>query len=122
MIAKFTVTPGTPAPMFSVIYTEPTKDVNGNPITDLAFVSVFYTVAGRTTEAAKLGAISPTGGEEGSWRGYIGVLPGAKETIEIWTTSSDKNGNESDKSQIFSFVVDNTGDPIKVTAPPMPPS
>jgi hypothetical protein len=116
MQATFEITPGSEFPTFTVQYVEPSKNTDGTPITNLAYCSMLYSIDGRVTEAAKVSALSPTGGGNGSWIGYVAVQDNTAKDVLIWATATNLAGLTSDSSVVVTIHVDRTH------AIPMPPS
>ena len=77
---------------------------------------MWYSIDGRVTPAAKVQALSPTGGNEGSWTGYVAVLPNTVKDVSLWATAEDLGGHESDRSEVTTITVDR-----RTTKRPMPP-
>lgn len=105
MKADFKITVGQDV-LFEVAYTEPSLNIDGSPITDLDYCSVWYSIDGAQTEAAKVTAMSLTGGNDTSWTGGVAVLEGTIKDVLIWATATNKEGKVSDRSAVLTINVD----------------
>jgi len=116
LTASFSIKPGEDFPMFVWLYTEPSTNNDGTPLLNLDSCSVWYSIDGRETEAARVTASSPKGGQDNSWTGFVAVQPNTVKDVLMWgTCSNNSNHTPSDKSTILTIHVDRTN------VVPMPP-
>lgn len=88
-------------------YTEPTTNLDGSPLKDLAFTSVFHDYGGLEILARpSIPATSPLGGGDISTKFVVPVPQGVEIDVNFWARAEDDNGNFSPKSNIATKEID----------------
>jgi len=88
-------------------YTEPTVDVDGGPIEDLAFTTIHYRINGGVTEVAQdVLASSPTGGGVIQTSLLLPIAKGFKAVVDFWITATDTAGLEGPATQVETLTID----------------
>lgn len=115
MDASFKYDPATN--LISAVLVEPDKNTDGTPITNLAFVDVFYMWNGSPLNALHLQALSPNGGQTDPWVVSSPVPDGQVVDLDIWATATNSDGKTSDQSEHVTLHIDRSQAP-KIPMPP----
>lgn len=101
--------------ILTVTYTEPTQNVDGSPLTDLAKTTVYYSLnGGADVKGVEMPASNPKGGAGVTTPLTVPIAQNQSATVTVRATATDTSGNESAKSASVTKTVDRLS--------PMPPS
>lgn len=80
-------------------YKEPTTDADGQPITDLAYTSVFYQVGAEPpVRGPQVPASAPTGGGVIHTTVIVPLAVGERKTFKLWVVATDTTGLDGEPS------------------------
>ena len=93
--------------VLTVEYDEPTVNLDGSPLTDLAGTRVTYTVDGGAPVVGPLiPATAPTGGGHVVTQIHVPVQRGQEVAVSVTATAEDLDGNVSDPSDPVARRID----------------
>lgn len=78
-----------------VSYTEPSMNLEGDPLTSLAKTSIYYDIGHGRTLAKEVPATQLSGGGEISETITVPATAQAEQSVKICVTATDSHGNES---------------------------
>ncbi len=81
-------------PRFRISYQEPTKKLDGSPLTNLAKTTIYYNLDHRTVKAAEVPASRPTGGGYVSGEITVPIRDNQDIFVAVCATATDADGNE----------------------------
>ncbi len=80
----------------TIIYTEPTHDQAGRPITALSKTTIYYDVGNGRMPVKEVPSTRPAGGGQVSETITLPIPPDGQEgLVNICVTATDRHGNES---------------------------
>ena len=89
-----------------VTYEEPSTNVDRTPCTDLAKTTVYFDKGQGPVKGIDVTATKETGGGTILTTFIVPIGNNEEADISIWATASDKNGNESGKSNQVTIRID----------------
>lgn len=89
-----------------VSYEEPSTNIDGSALTDLAKTTIYYDKGAGAVKAIDIAATKETGGGSIVTTFTIPMKENEEADIAVWATAIDKSGNESDKSNIVEIRLD----------------
>lgn len=90
----------------TINYSEPTTNKNGSALGDLEKTSIYTQIGADVVKQKEVPATSVSGGGAVSEKIVVAVSEDAEVDVAVWATASDKVGNESIPSQVFTVRID----------------
>ena len=89
------------------LYNEPAVNVDGSPLADLAYTSVYYKAnGGSTVEGVKIPASKPAGGGGVQVTLLVPAPVNTRTMLDFWVTGTDTHGNVGPESTHVAFEVE----------------
>lgn len=93
-------------------FTEPNASVDGSPLTDLDYSTVYIITPAGTIKSPAIQETQASGGGNVTINLLVTALNGVKTTLKFAASSTDTSGNEGARTAEVSLVIDRVGPDI----------